>query len=115
MTGSNGIVGQDLLAHVKKHHQAVPLTRQDADITDTSLLVRAFEKSSAAVVIHTAAFTAVRECGRKPDLAFRVNSEGTRNIALPCRRTSRNDPSADGDGLLSILLERSRNGEIHPA
>ena len=37
------------------------------------------------VVIHTAAFTAVDDCERNPDLAFRVNGEGTRNVGSACR------------------------------
>ena len=38
------------------------------------------------VVIHAAAFTNVNECETRRELAFRVNGEGTRNVALACRK-----------------------------
>src|SRR5205823_2322884 len=67
-------------------HQVIPLTRSDADITDATRLLRAFEEHRPDVAIHAAAFTAVDECESRAEIAFRVNGEGTRNIAVVCRQ-----------------------------
>ena len=85
ITGSNGMLGQDLVAHVRGRHQLSPLTRQDADITDGARIASQIENGRPEVVMHLAAFTAVDDCETRRDTAFQVNAEGTRNVALACR------------------------------
>lgn len=82
------MLGQDLTAHLKQRHEVVPLTRADADVTNAGLIQEAVDKANADAVIHCAAFTAVDECERQPELAFQVNAEGTRHVAAACRRSS---------------------------
>src|SRR5512140_1576166 len=55
------------------------------DITDFEAIRRAVRDAAPDLVIHAAAFTAVDECERRPDVAFRVNALGTRNVALAAR------------------------------
>ena len=76
---------QDLVACFTGRHEALPLSRSDADITDSRAIAQAIARSRPDAVIHAAAFTAVDECERKPELAFEVNAEGTRHVALGCR------------------------------
>ena len=85
ITGCKGMLGQDLAAHLRPGHEVLGIDIQEADITDRQQAAEAVLSRKPEVVIHTAAFTAVDECERKPDLAFRVNGGGTRNIALACR------------------------------
>ncbi len=79
------MLGQDLTAHLLARHQVIPLSRGDADVTDSCLLAQAIDNRKPDVVIHAAAFTAVDDCEKRPDVAFKVNAEGTRNAALACR------------------------------
>ena len=79
------MLGQDLALHLAARHEVLPLCRSDADITDCRAVVQAIASRGPDVVIHAAAFTAVDDCEQKPDLAFSVNGEGTRNVALACR------------------------------
>jgi dTDP-4-dehydrorhamnose reductase len=46
---------------------------------------RVFDQAKPDTVIHCAAFTAVDDCELQPELAFKVNAEGTRNLARACR------------------------------
>jgi len=82
------MLGRDLSAHLEPRHQVVPADLPEVDITDLGLLQRTFAAAQPDAVIHTAAFTAVDECEHRPDLAFQVNAEGTRNVALACRQAS---------------------------
>ena len=74
------------MAYLRPHQEVLGIDIQEGDITDRQQAAEAVISRKPAVVIHTAAFTAVDECEQKPDLAFRVNGEGTRNIALACRK-----------------------------
>jgi len=78
------MLGQDLIAQLSVRHQVVPLPIDEVDITDSTAVMRALGQHRPDSVIHAAAFTAVDECERQAELAFRVNAEGTRHVALAC-------------------------------
>ena len=82
------MLGRDLTAHLAARHQVVPAELPEVDITDLDLVQRTFDSTKPEVVIHTAAFTSVDNCEHWPDLAFHVNAEGTRNVAVACRQAS---------------------------
>jgi len=82
------MLGRDLTAHLAARHQVVPEELPEVDITDLDLVQRTFDSTKPEVVIHTAAFTSVDNCEHWPDLAFHVNAEGTRNVAVACRQAS---------------------------
>jgi len=88
ITGSNGMLGRDLTSHLQARHQVVPADLPQVDITNLGLLQPTFASTQPDVVVHTAAFTAVDDCERRPDLAFQVNAQGARNVALACRSAS---------------------------
>ncbi len=79
------MLGQDLMRRLAPRHETSGLDLPEADITNFAQVRQFFRTVKAEAVIHAAAFTAVDECERQPDLAFRVNAEGTRNVALACR------------------------------
>jgi dTDP-4-dehydrorhamnose reductase len=80
------MLGQDLVEHSAVRHEALGLDLAEADITDLAQVQRFFKTTKPEAVIHAAAFTAVDECERQPELAFQVNAEGTRNVALACQK-----------------------------
>jgi len=82
------MLGQDLSAHLRARHEVFGADLPEVDITDVGRVQRAFKGAKLDAVIHTAAFTAVDDCEHLPDLAFQVNAEGTRNLALACRDAS---------------------------
>lgn len=80
------MLGQELTALLRARHQVLALSRLDADIAHIQQIGGAIEQARPEVVIHTAAFTVVDDCEIQPDLAFRVNADGSRNVALACRK-----------------------------
>jgi dTDP-4-dehydrorhamnose reductase len=87
ITGARGMLGRDLMKVFSNGFRLLGIDIQDADITDLWKIDKIFRRFRPDTVIHTAAFTDVDGCEKKPDKAFLVNALGTRNIALACRRT----------------------------
>ncbi len=88
ITGSNGMLGRDLSALLCARHEVRGADLPGVDITNLRLVRGAIPGTGLDAVIHTAAFTAVDDCERRPEFAFQVNAEGTRNVAIACREFS---------------------------
>lgn len=58
------------------------------DITDPDAVRALMLRTQPEAVIHTAAFTAVDACESQKELSWRVNVEGTANVAKVCAETS---------------------------
>jgi dTDP-4-dehydrorhamnose reductase len=80
------MLGQDLVPFLEARHTVIPLTRADADISVGHQIATAIQEARPEAVVHAAAFTAVDLCESQPELAIQVNGEGTRNVALACRK-----------------------------
>ena len=80
------MLGRDLVVHLETTHQIMGADLPEVDITDQTSIENVIETQRPDVVIHAAACTAVDECEQQPAVAFRVNAEGTRNVASVCRQ-----------------------------
>jgi dTDP-4-dehydrorhamnose reductase len=81
ITGANGQLGADLIKALG-HHEVVPLTHTDIDISDFDAVKGACFKHRPDVIVNTAAYVRVDDCENNPDLAFKVNALGARNMAV---------------------------------
>lgn len=86
VTGAKGQLGSDIVNELARRKiDYFGAVRKDFDITDTissSIFIR---KIMPDVIIHCAAYTAVDKAEEDKQLAYMVNVEGTRNIALICK------------------------------
>ena len=73
------------------------------DITDADAFTARTIAEAPDVVIHCAAMTKVDDCEAKRDLAFKLNEEGSRNVALACK--------ASGARLIAISTDYVFSGE----
>ncbi len=85
--GSEGMLGQDLVDILSKENEISTTTIDTLDITDIEKTVTTVKNINPDVVIHAAAFTDVDGSESNPDLAYKVNALGTRNVAVACRET----------------------------
>jgi dTDP-4-dehydrorhamnose reductase len=86
ITGSGGMLGQDLLARLAADNEkTVGLDRQALDITDPAAVRTALDEHRPAVVVNCAAWTAVDDAEEHEAEALRVNGGGPRNLAEACR------------------------------
>jgi len=67
-------------------HEISAASHREADITDAKAIAHAIEMVHPDAVVNAAAFTDVDACESQPELAFHVNAEGPRNVALACKR-----------------------------
>jgi len=84
ITGAKGQLGRALEAALGDADLTL-IDLPEYDILDRPGFNRTVADYKPDVVIHCAAFTNVDGCTRDPDLAYRVNALGTRNVALACQ------------------------------
>jgi len=96
ITGGTGRIGRFILLHQPSNVDVElllsPVSQQlpeypwyRTDITDYDKTVMAITCAKPDVVIHLAAFSDVDRCEIDPDIAYKINSEGTGNVAKSCR------------------------------
>lgn len=90
MTGATGLVGSRFVdLYSAKYLVSNMDLSTGVDITDATSLAKYLDAHPADVLIHLAAFTntneAFKQTGDQSGLCYRVNVEGTRNLANLCR------------------------------
>ena len=80
VTGAAGLFGKGLTQVFRERHEVFPLTRQESDITDHARMRALLSEIKPEVIVHPAGIADVDECERNPELAFRVNTEATKNL-----------------------------------
>lgn len=84
VTGSDGLIGTNILSGLSKQFEIIPATEEQWDILDRKLgeeIVRAHQPD---VLINLAAITNVDGCEDAAELAYRVNTEGAGVLADLC-------------------------------
>ena len=84
ITGSNGMLGYDLKEVLRKNHELILTTSKTLDITDKKHTIEFILDKKPDIVINAAAYTDVDGCEENQDIAYAVNGEGVRNLALAC-------------------------------
>lgn len=85
VTGGNGQLGL-ALKEVLPSQDSVFLDKKELDITQIKKVIQQFNDVRPEIVIQTAAYTGVDGCEAHPELAYRINVLGTKNIALACHK-----------------------------
>ena len=87
VTGAGGQLGHDVVKELAgRGIEAVGTDSRRLDITDRGLVDRIMEEEHPDAVIHCAAYTAVDAAEDNEELCRQVNVEGTRSLAMACRR-----------------------------
>ena len=82
--GAGGMLGKDLIPILSGKEQVWARDIGDFDITDRKGVQREVEALQPQVLVNAAAYTDVDGCESKKEMAFAVNAEGARNVALAC-------------------------------
>jgi len=94
LTGSSGMLGREICKCFINSYKIIgldivnsqdtecrPQIFHEADITCPETIKKVFNKEKPDIVIHTAAWTDVDGCEGEPDKAYKVNTDGTSNVA----------------------------------
>lgn len=82
--GSSGMLGKDLSIILSVQNEVVGKDIGDLDITDAKGIYEEVAAIRPQLVINAAAYTDVDGCELNRQLAFAVNAEGAKNVAMAC-------------------------------
>ncbi len=85
VVGAKGMLGSDLMRSLSNTQQVIGTDVEDFDITSQKETLEALLNIRPEWVINVAAYTQVDRCEEEIELAFRVNAEGVKNLALACK------------------------------
>ena len=103
ITGSDGMLGHDLADVLKGKHELILTTSKTLDITDKNHVIDFVSSQKPDMLINAAAYTDVDGCEKNQELAYSVNGDGVRNLAMACKKI--------GCGLVHISTDYVFNGE----
>ena len=110
ITGGKGMLGRTLLRELGAVFQGKPSAHElvvadlpDWDITDDVGFAEKTQVLKPDVIIHCAAMTKVDDCESNRELAFKLNEEGSRNVALAAKMS--------GARLIAISTDYVFSGE----
>ena len=87
VTGAGGGLGRAFLAQASAGLDIHAFTHQELPVEDVDAVLDHLIPLRPQVILHLAAMTAVDDCERDPDAAFRANAVGTANVANAAGRT----------------------------
>ncbi len=82
ITGATGMLGRRLVEVFQTRDTVFGFGRADLDVTDLDQVRHTVARLEPDWTIHAAAFTQVDEAEEKVEEVYRVNAQGTRNVAL---------------------------------
>ncbi|KSA12811.1 dTDP-4-dehydrorhamnose reductase [Maribacter dokdonensis] len=87
VTGANGQLGQCLQKIAPSYNElnVIFKSSKELDITDILGIEEAFVKGNFNYCINCAAYTNVEQAEKTPDIAYKVNAEGVKNLANVCK------------------------------
>lgn len=86
ITGGYGMLGRTLRRRLAEQgHEIAVADLPEWDVTDTDSFSAKLVALHPDVVIHCAAMTKVDDCETNRELAFKLNEEGSRNVAIACK------------------------------
>lgn len=80
ITGGSGLLGTALRQTFADCRVIAP-PRDELDVAERDQVERLIAREQPDLIIHCAAMTAVDDCERQPEQAYRVNAQGTQNVA----------------------------------
>lgn len=86
LTGADGQLARCFQDAYANKYEIIALNSTTLDITDSSQITRVVNEYNPAVVVNTAAYTAVDKAEEEQDRAFLVNAEGAKNLANACAK-----------------------------
>lgn len=87
VTGAGGQLGMTLQKYHRDHPgiEWIFATSKDLDICNTGALAAVFKRHKPDYCINCAAYTNVEKAESEPKVAFKVNAEAVRDLALQCK------------------------------
>ncbi len=87
VTGSNGMLGEDLCPVLEDEgYEVIETTHKTMDVTNYELIEQIVKESKPETIIHLAAYTDTEKAETNREEAHRINIDGTKNIVKVCKK-----------------------------
>lgn len=81
ITGASGFVGSRIAEFYREKYEVYTPIHREMDITDKESVHAVFERFRPDYVVHCAAISDIGKCDREPEWSWKVNVDGSRNMA----------------------------------
>ena len=81
ITGTSGFLGSRIADFYKGKYEIIAPSHAQMDITDEASVFAYFDKYKPDVVVHCAAVSDVGQCEREPERSWKINVDGSVNMA----------------------------------
>ncbi len=115
ITGADGFLGARIAACYEKKYDIIRAGHGSLDITEKKASARFIKDRNPHVVIHCAAISNTRICGKAPDLSMAVNVRGTINLAEACRENGSRFLFMSSDQIYAGSILKRPNQEMDEA
>lgn len=102
ITGSSGFLASRLVCRLNESYNVVGVSRKSLNLLDYSEVLGAFNMLKPDIVIHTAAMTATLDCENNPREAYKINVDGSLNLARAAKK--------NGSSMIFLSSEQVFNG-----
>ncbi len=88
VTGATGMLGQDLCPILEdSNFTVIETSSKNMDITNFETVKSVLTETKPDCIIHCAAYTNVDKAEEDEETAFKINFEGTKNLAVLCKNS----------------------------
>lgn len=88
ITGSQGQLAQEFQRSTLKDIDIFAPDEKEFDITNPDIVDKIVSRQKPDVIINCAAYNLVDNAQLDPEIAFKVNAEGVKNLALTCKKNN---------------------------
>jgi dTDP-4-dehydrorhamnose reductase len=88
LTGANGQIGSEIKRSAPDFVTLYSYDKRTLDITSIDTVKTVFAECNPDYVINTAAYTAVDQAEKEPELAYAINAMGVLHLAEACQKAS---------------------------
>jgi dTDP-4-dehydrorhamnose reductase len=115
LTGGQGFFSIRFTERYKNEFEILSPGKDDLDITDAVKVLEVFKEFKPDYVIHAAAIAVTDFCNKHPEIARKINIDGSVNVAKACKEVSAKLVFISSEQVFNGNVEAGPYGEEHAA